>query len=167
MVLEAAMQAQDAGDYGIAAALLIRDRNTELISFGRNSVLSSRDPLGHAEINAIRGIQSMLAAQRAGGLLQVPPWTAEMPAGSAGSAIFSRPGSARRCASRCRVGAVHKPGTVPDVHGGHHQFAHRESGRGGTGPARGLPGAGAVCHALARLVGTRLAATTRCPLRVF
>ncbi len=56
MVLEAAMQAQDAGDYGIAAALLIRDGNTELISFGRNAVLSSRDPLGHAEINAIRGI---------------------------------------------------------------------------------------------------------------
>lgn len=32
IVLDAAAQAQDAGDYGLAAALVIRDRNTELIS---------------------------------------------------------------------------------------------------------------------------------------
>jgi hypothetical protein len=41
VLLDAAVQAQDAGDYGIAAALVIRARNTELISLGRNAVLCS------------------------------------------------------------------------------------------------------------------------------
>jgi len=91
MLLAGAMQALDAGDYGIAAALVIRDQATELISFGRNTVLSARDPLGHAEVNAIRGIQSMLASQRTGRPLRAPAWTPRMPAGSAVSTVFSRP----------------------------------------------------------------------------
>jgi tRNA(Arg) A34 adenosine deaminase TadA len=91
MLLVAAMQAQETGDYGIAAALVIRDQNTELISFGRNAVLSSRDPLGHAEINAIRGIQSVLANQRAGRVQHVPPWTGQVQLSSAAGAVFSRP----------------------------------------------------------------------------
>jgi hypothetical protein len=47
MLLDAARQAEAAGDYGIAAALVIRDPNTELIGLGRPAVLSTRDPLGH------------------------------------------------------------------------------------------------------------------------
>jgi tRNA(Arg) A34 adenosine deaminase TadA len=91
IVLGAAVQAQDAGDYGIAAALVIRGQNTELISVGRNGLLSARDPLGHAEVNAIRGIQSVLASQRTGRALHVPPWTQQVPLGSATSAVFFRP----------------------------------------------------------------------------
>jgi tRNA(Arg) A34 adenosine deaminase TadA len=90
MLLDAAVQAQDAGDYGIAAALVIRARNTELIGVGRNAVLSARDPLGHAEINAIRGIQSVLASQRTHQPQQPLPWTGRLTAGSA-SAVFFRP----------------------------------------------------------------------------
>jgi tRNA(Arg) A34 adenosine deaminase TadA len=84
------VQAQDAGDYGIAAALVIRARNTELISVGRNAVLSARDPLGHAEINAIRGIQSVLASQRSDQPQQARPWTGWLTAGSA-SSVYYRP----------------------------------------------------------------------------
>jgi len=89
-LLDAAVQAQDAGDYGIAAALVIRARDTELISVGRNAVLSARDPLGHAEINAIRGIQSVLASQRTHQPVQARAWTGGLTAGSA-SAVYHRP----------------------------------------------------------------------------
>jgi len=90
MLLDSAVQAQDAGDYGIAAALVIRARDTELISVGRNAVLSSRDPMAHAEINAIRGIQSVLASQRTHQPQQAQPWTGGLTAGSA-SAVYYRP----------------------------------------------------------------------------
>jgi tRNA(Arg) A34 adenosine deaminase TadA len=66
ILLAAAEHARDAGDYGIAAALVIRDHDRELVSIGQNALLSSRDPLGHAEINAIRGVQSVLAGPRTG-----------------------------------------------------------------------------------------------------
>jgi tRNA(Arg) A34 adenosine deaminase TadA len=91
MTLAAAMQAQAAGDYGIAAALVIRSHDTELIGLGRNSVLSSRDPLGHAEINAIRAVHSALASPRAGRAQHARPWTGEIPLGSAAGAVFFRP----------------------------------------------------------------------------
>jgi tRNA(Arg) A34 adenosine deaminase TadA len=91
MALAAAMQAQAAGDYGIAAALVIRSHDTELIGVGRNAVLSSRDPLGHAEVNAIRAVQSALGGQHIGRAQHARPWTGEMPLGSAAGAVFFRP----------------------------------------------------------------------------
>lgn len=96
MLLAAAVQAQEAGDYGIAAALVIRDRRSELISVGRNAVLSARDPLGHAEINAIRGIQSLLASQRTHQPQHPQPWTGGLTMGSgSASAVFLRPARPR------------------------------------------------------------------------
>ena len=89
--LAASMQAQAAGDYGIAATLVIRGQDTELIGVGRNAVLSSRDPLGHAEINAIRAVQSALASQRTGRAQHARPWTGEVQLGSATGAVFFRP----------------------------------------------------------------------------
>lgn len=91
MALAAAMQAQAAGDYGIASALVIRSHDTELIGLGRNAVLSARDPLGHAEVNAIRAVQSALASQRTGRAQHARPWTGEMPLGAAAGAVFFRP----------------------------------------------------------------------------
>jgi len=91
MTLAAAVRAQAAGDYGIAAALVIRSHETELIGLGRNAILSSRDPLGHAEINAIRAIQSALASQRIGQAEHVRPWTGEISLGSAAGGVFFRP----------------------------------------------------------------------------
>lgn len=91
MALAAARQAQAAGDYGIAAALVIRSHDTELIGLGRNAVLSSRDPLGHAEINAIRAIQSALASQHTGRPQHARRWTGEIPLGSAAGAVLFRP----------------------------------------------------------------------------
>jgi tRNA(Arg) A34 adenosine deaminase TadA len=95
MLLAAALRAQDAGDYGIAAALVIRNRTTELISIGRNTVLSCRDPLGHAEVNAIRGIQSLLADERTGHRLGARPRGLEVPVGSLPSTVIIRPAAPR------------------------------------------------------------------------
>jgi tRNA(Arg) A34 adenosine deaminase TadA len=70
---------------------VIRDRSTELISVGRNAILSSRDPLGHAEINAVRGIQSLFASLRTGEPQRARPWTGELPSGpAAASTVFFR-----------------------------------------------------------------------------
>ena len=49
-----ARTARDRGDYAIAAALVIRAGGREVTCFGENSVFSDHDPIGHAEINALR-----------------------------------------------------------------------------------------------------------------
>jgi tRNA(Arg) A34 adenosine deaminase TadA len=55
-------QAGAAGDYAIAAALVIRCQGTELVVVGRNTLFSSRDPAGHAERNAIEAARRIGAA---------------------------------------------------------------------------------------------------------
>jgi tRNA(Arg) A34 adenosine deaminase TadA len=49
-----ALQAREDGNYAIAAALVIRERGIETVTVGANTVFGSRDPSGHAEMNAIR-----------------------------------------------------------------------------------------------------------------
>lgn len=53
-LLERGAQARAAGNYGIAAAYVLRSGGTELICFGENTVFTGRDPAGHAEMNALR-----------------------------------------------------------------------------------------------------------------
>jgi tRNA(Arg) A34 adenosine deaminase TadA len=63
-----ATRAAQAGDFGISAALVVQYGNVELISLGRNTAISLRDPFGHAEINAIkyfRDFQSIDPTERA------------------------------------------------------------------------------------------------------
>jgi tRNA(Arg) A34 adenosine deaminase TadA len=63
-LLERAAHARLRGDYAIAAALVVRSRGLETIYFGESTLFSRRDPLGHAEVNAIR---RALAAAASGG----------------------------------------------------------------------------------------------------
>jgi tRNA(Arg) A34 adenosine deaminase TadA len=60
-----AQTARDRGDYAIAAAFVIRVDGREVTFFGKNSVFSHRDPIGHAEIDALR-----LAGRMAAGVTQ-------------------------------------------------------------------------------------------------
>lgn len=54
LLLDGAHAAHEQGNYAISAALVIRDRGIEVVSVGTNTVFGSRDPSGHAEMNAIR-----------------------------------------------------------------------------------------------------------------
>jgi tRNA(Arg) A34 adenosine deaminase TadA len=49
-----ALAADANGNYGISAALAIREGGVEIVFVGANTVFASRDPSGHAEMNAIR-----------------------------------------------------------------------------------------------------------------
>lgn len=51
---EVAAAARARGDYGIAAAYVVRSQGQERTYVGRNSLFSDRDPTGHAEVNALR-----------------------------------------------------------------------------------------------------------------
>lgn len=53
-LLEHGARARAAGNYGIAAAYVVRGGGTELVCFGENTVFTQADPTGHAEINALR-----------------------------------------------------------------------------------------------------------------
>jgi tRNA(Arg) A34 adenosine deaminase TadA len=53
ILLARAVRAVERGDYGIAAAVVIRSEVTEVVSLGLNSLITRRDPAGHAEMNAL------------------------------------------------------------------------------------------------------------------
>jgi tRNA(Arg) A34 adenosine deaminase TadA len=53
-LLDHGAQARAAGNYGIAAAFVLRTEGTELVCFGENTVFSDQDPAGHAEMNALK-----------------------------------------------------------------------------------------------------------------
>lgn len=56
-----AQACRDQGNYGIAACVVARQQRRELIFYGGNTVFSERDPLGHAEINALRTVHRAAA----------------------------------------------------------------------------------------------------------
>lgn len=58
---EIAQTARDRGDYAIAASFVIRADAREVTCFGDNSIFSHHDPIGHAEINALRLVGRMAA----------------------------------------------------------------------------------------------------------
>lgn len=63
MLLKKGLEARQEGNYGIAAALVIRSKDVEIIVFGKNSVFSDNDPHGHAEMNAIKNAKVILNNQ--------------------------------------------------------------------------------------------------------
>jgi len=54
LLLVRAIEAERRGNYAISAALSLSRGGVELITLGANTVFKSRDPAGHAEMNAIR-----------------------------------------------------------------------------------------------------------------
>jgi tRNA(Arg) A34 adenosine deaminase TadA len=64
-LLERGVHAREAGNYGIAAAFVVRSRGIEVVCFGESSLFADRDPAGHAEMNAMRAARGLLDGERA------------------------------------------------------------------------------------------------------
>jgi tRNA(Arg) A34 adenosine deaminase TadA len=62
LLLDRARHAGERGNYAIAAALVVREPEGELVVLGENTLFAGRDPAGHAEMNAIRAAQRLTAA---------------------------------------------------------------------------------------------------------
>ena len=62
-LLEHGALARAAGNYGIAAAYVLRAGGSEVVCFGRNTVFSECDPAGHAEMNALRTARRLALAR--------------------------------------------------------------------------------------------------------
>jgi tRNA(Arg) A34 adenosine deaminase TadA len=75
LLLDRALRAQEAGNGGISAALAVRCNGFEIISFGWNTVFSQRDPLGHAEVNAIRRLSDLVASPSGAAKRSIGSWT--------------------------------------------------------------------------------------------
>ena len=63
-LLDHGARARAAGNYGIAAAYVVRSEGTEIVCFGENSVFSEQDPTGHAELNSLRLARRIAGADR-------------------------------------------------------------------------------------------------------
>ena len=75
VLLDRAVRAIEAGNYGISAALAVCYDDVELISFGQSTMISERDPFGHAEANAIRSLQRFIALDVSGRIESAVQWS--------------------------------------------------------------------------------------------
>jgi tRNA(Arg) A34 adenosine deaminase TadA len=91
LLLSRAIRACAAGDYGIAAAWVIRCNDVELISLGWNTIYSAKDVLGHAEVNAIRTLRLLLGSLPVQPSNDVTSWTTLEAALKSRDAVFYRP----------------------------------------------------------------------------
>lgn len=98
-LLGRARQASDEGDYGIGAALVIRHPAVETVVLARNTMISQRDPLGHAEANAIRRFRDFLRLDASARARSVLPWTDPVAAAEATGDVFIRPAAPGSAAS--------------------------------------------------------------------
>lgn len=64
-LLHHGVHAREAGNYGIAAACVVRHGGRELVCFGASTLFSDRDPSGHAEMNALRNANHLARASDA------------------------------------------------------------------------------------------------------
>lgn len=62
-LLKASREAIAAGDYGIAATLLVRAGGREVRATAANAVFSTGDPSAHAEVRALRAAQAALTGR--------------------------------------------------------------------------------------------------------
>jgi tRNA(Arg) A34 adenosine deaminase TadA len=74
VLLDRAVRAIEAGNYGISAALAVCYDDVELISFGQSTMISECDPFGHAEANAIRSLQRFIALDVSGRIECAVQW---------------------------------------------------------------------------------------------
>ncbi len=98
VLLDRAARSSRAGDYGISAALIVRYNDVEIVSIGRNTVISARDPFGHAEANSIRQLQRLISLGGADPAVPVAEWTdvRSVVDSPDGPDIFLRPASPSR-----------------------------------------------------------------------
>lgn len=62
LLLDRARHTAERGNYAIAAALVVREPEGELVVLGENTLFAGHDPAGHAEMNAIRAAQRLTGA---------------------------------------------------------------------------------------------------------
>ncbi len=74
ILLDRAVRAIEAGNYGISAALAVCYDDVELISLGQSTMISGCDPFGHAEANAIRSLQRFIALDVSGRMERAVQW---------------------------------------------------------------------------------------------
>lgn len=90
LLLDRALRAQGAGNGGISAALAVRCHGFEIVSFGWNTVFSQRDPLGHAEVNAIRRLSDLIALPSGAVKHSINSWTSAFHVLHSDESIFIR-----------------------------------------------------------------------------
>lgn len=57
MLLQKGLETRKLGNYGIAACLVVRNKGKEYIFFGKNDVVTNKNPHGHAEMNAVKNFR--------------------------------------------------------------------------------------------------------------
>jgi tRNA(Arg) A34 adenosine deaminase TadA len=99
LLLDRALRALEAGDGGVSAVLSVRYRSFEIASFGRNTVWSERNPLGHAETNAIRQLSDLISLPPGTREQSVSPWTSPFDVLHSDANIFTRKIDGQHCQS--------------------------------------------------------------------
>jgi len=99
LLLERALRARGAGDYGISAALAVRCHGLEIVSFGLNTIYSQCNPLGHAEANAIRNISDLIALSPNAMENSISSWTSTSNILHSDASIFTRMTNDTHCQS--------------------------------------------------------------------
>lgn len=91
ILLSRAAEASRAGDYGIAAALVLRLNGIELVSIARNTAISESDPFGHAEANAIRNLREFLRRDADNSASKPLAWVDSRAVAKSSGNIYVRP----------------------------------------------------------------------------
>lgn len=99
LLLDRALRAQREGDYGISAVVSVRCQGFEIASFGRNTVYSKRNPLGHAEANAIRHLSDLIALSSGAVAHSISSWTSAFDVLRSDANIFIRKANDPGCKS--------------------------------------------------------------------
>ncbi|MBV9012063.1 MAG: hypothetical protein JO281_09725 [Pseudonocardiales bacterium] len=99
LLLDRALRALEAGDGGISAVLSARCHGFEIASFGRNTIRSQRNPLGHAETNAIRQLSELISLSPHAREQSISTWTSPLDVLRSDANIFTRKIDDPRCQS--------------------------------------------------------------------
>jgi tRNA(Arg) A34 adenosine deaminase TadA len=99
LLLDRALRALEAGDGGISAVLSVRYHGFEIASFGQNTICSQRNPLGHAETNAIRQLSDPISLSPHAREQSISPWASPFDVLHSDANIFTREIDDPRCLS--------------------------------------------------------------------
>lgn len=87
LLLHRAVGAAERGDYGIAAAAVMRAHGVEVVSIGVNSMMTAHDPLGHAETKALAQLGCL---DRGDQQFELHPWRSSADVSELDAAVLVR-----------------------------------------------------------------------------
>jgi tRNA(Arg) A34 adenosine deaminase TadA len=90
VLLGRALRASQAGNYGISAALIVQDEDNEIAFIGQNTLVSERDPFGHAEANALKLYREFRNLSPVGRKARARLWENPSSVTESGTDIFTR-----------------------------------------------------------------------------